>query len=1107
MPLDFSRMRNLVENFDFERIFIEELGWDRLTATLSIEIDDHHHELTAVAEKRGMVVLLSNCDDDGRIPDYSTRRKLDRRIAKRHHEHIVIYTDPDETTQIWQWVKRQPGKPDQSREHRYQTNQPGDALIQKLQTIQFTLDEEEEIGLPDVTTRVQAAFDVEKVTKKFYDHFESEHEKFLGFIEGIPDEELERWYASVMLNRLMFIYFVQKKGFLDDDPDYLSNKLEESKGRGQNLYYRDFLCPLFFKGFARPESDRSSETNNLLGEVPYLNGGIFQKHEVEQQHGKEIHVPDRAFERIFEFFDQYRWHLDERPLRKDNEINPDVLGYIFEKYINQKEMGAYYTKEDITGYIGRNTVIPRIFDKVQDQCRVAFEGEHSVWDLLQENPDRYIYDAMKKGTELELPPEVAAGIDDVSQRSEWNKPASDEYALPTEIWREVVDRRQRYQEIHDKLTAGEVRDINDLITYNLDIQQFAQDVVENCEGPDLLRAFWRTIAGRQPRKSNEKFYRGITVLDPACGSGAFLFAALNILEPLYEGCLDRMQAFVGELEESPGEHDPRTYEDFRDVLERIDRHPNRRYFILKSVVLNNLYGVDIMEEAVEICKLRLFLKLAAQVDTAEKIEPLPDIDFNIRAGNTLVGFTSLDEVRDTVKGLGFEQEQVNEIEEEARFADRKFKMFQLMQTQQGMNSEAFRRSKRELSEQLKSLEDKLDKHLAGEYDIDPEEEAAFQSWKSTHDPFHWLVDFFGIVKNGGFDVVIGNPPYVEYSQIKKTYKIRDYKTTKCGNLYAYMMERSIHLLPRRGRFGMIVQLPVICSTRMQKIQNYLRSNCSPNWFANFDDRPGRLFDGLEHIRASIVLAKKESHANDSCFRTTTYNRWYTENRPFLFESLKFKVTEDMKLRGSIPKIGCETGKNVMDKLLALPNLKTYIDDQGEYVAYYHNAPQYWVRATNFVPYFWNERDGHSKSSHVKELKFNCPDNRDIVTAVLNSSLFYFWFVKVSNCRDLTARDVKRFGVPLERLSDKETKRLVTTTELLMSDYKENSTRKECRYATTGKVAYDEFHPGLSKTIMDKIDRLLAEPYGMNSQEIDFVSNYDIKYRLGFDTLNSEECDE
>ena len=84
------------------------------------------------------------------------------------------------------------------------------------------------------------------------------------------------------------------------------------------------------------------------------------------------------------------------------------------------------------------------------------------------------------------------------------------------------------------------------------------------------------------------------------------------------------------------------------MLAEVQRHPNRRYYVLKSIIVRNLYGVDIMDEAVEICRLRLFLKLVAQVDEAQRIEPLPDIDFNIRAGNTLVGFTSLKEVEEAL---------------------------------------------------------------------------------------------------------------------------------------------------------------------------------------------------------------------------------------------------------------------------------------------------------------------------------------------------------------------------------------------------------------------------------------------------------------------------
>ena len=135
----------------------------------------------------------------------------------------------------------------------------------------------------------------------------------------------------------------------------------------------------------------------------------------------------------------------------------------------------------------------------------------------------------------------------------------------------------------------------------------------------------------------EHFESGISVLDPTCGSGAFLFAALNILEPLYEACLTRMRAFVDDMDSSGEPHSPQKYADFRRILADVEKHSNSRYFILKSIVVNNLYGVDIMEEAVEICKLRLFLKLVAQVDKAKELEPLPDIDFNIRAGNTLAG--------------------------------------------------------------------------------------------------------------------------------------------------------------------------------------------------------------------------------------------------------------------------------------------------------------------------------------------------------------------------------------------------------------------------------------------------------------------------------------
>jgi len=363
--------------------------------------------------------------------------------------------------------------------------------------------------------------------------------------------------------------------------------------------------------------------------------------------------------------------------------------------------GAHYTKEDITGYIAKNTIIPHLFSAAERDCAVAFEPGSALWRLLQENPDRYIYDAVRKGVDTPLPSDIAAGIPDVSQRGGWNRLADPEIALPTETWREHVARRTRCLELRAKLAAGEVHRIDDLITYNLDITQFAQDAIQYCEGSDLLLAIYRAI---------EK----VSVLDPTCGSGAFLFAALNILEPLYEACLERMQGFVEDADRSP--RGAQRYLDFRATLQTMQQHPNRTYFILKAIILNNLYGVDIMEEAVEICKLRLFLKLAAQVDDADKIEPLPDIDFNIRAGNTLVGntlvgFATADDVRRAVGSrLDFDGAMAR-IEARLAEAHHQFLDFRKLQTDLSLGAGLLTGAKEDLRRRLDAPGGELDRYL------------------------------------------------------------------------------------------------------------------------------------------------------------------------------------------------------------------------------------------------------------------------------------------------------------------------------------------------------------------------------------------------------------
>ena len=1078
MQINLRETRQYLRESEFEDLFIDELGWDNHSDTLHVTVDETEYILTAIAEKRGMVVFECPTPEvDRSLPDYATRRKIQKQVAKSSHENFIIYTNAEKTTQIWQWVKRQQGKPDACREHRYDHGQFGDSLIQKLQTIAFSLDEEEELTLFSVTGQVQAAFDVEKVTKKFYDRFKKEHDAFLKFLKGIPDEDMQKWYVSVMLNRLMFIYFIQKKGFLNDDTDYLRTKLTETQQSGSNQYYKEFLCPLFFEGFAKPEKERSREMGTLLGKIPYLNGGIFQKHQLETLHGENIEIPDTAFEKLFNFFEQYQWHLDDRQLRNDNEINPDVLGYIFEKYINQKQMGAYYTKEDITGYISKNTIIPFLFDAARKSCKIAFEGDASVWKLLEDDPDRYIYDAVKKGVELQLPEEIAIGIDDVSKRTEWNTLAPnevDQYALPTEIWREVVARRQRHDTVRTKLANGEIDNINDLITYNLNIRQFAQDVIENCEGPELLRAFYKAITK-------------VTVLDPTCGSGAFLFAALNILEPLYEACLDRMQVFVDELQHSDKKPHALKYNDFRETLDRIAEHPNRDYFVLKSIIINNLYGVDIMDEAIEICKLRLFLKMVAQLDDVKRIEPLPDIDFNIQAGNTLVGFATYNEVEKAVteKLESHYYDTMKRIEEKAEDVKVLFERFREQQTILG--GAVTVDDKQDLQSRLQVLEDELNEYLADVYGVNPNNESDYQNWLNSHKPFHWFIAFYGILQDGGFDVIIGNPPYLEFRQVDYTppTSLVSYETK---TIHAMCMDRSLQLLNLQGSMSMIVPLALVSTQRMKIIQMQLE-NSRNVWYANYSWRPAKLFD-VVNLLLTIFIANPTKQVQ---VFSTNCQKWSSDNRDSLMYCIDYVEIPSPRTSFWAPKLGSWIESNLLEKCMNVKTTLSYFVVKSTHQVYHRVAGGlYWKVFTDFPPAFRvNGRSGNSTAERAFSVE-NLEILRPMI-ALLSSDLFWWWYTITSDCRNLSSSDLMNFPIPKSVLYDQQ---LFELGKKYLEDLQRNSIMQVRIQKQSGRIETQQFKIQKSKHIIDKIDRVLAQHYCFTDEELDFIINYDIKYRMG-----------
>jgi len=1070
MALTKKEFSDYIKQFNFRELF-NDMGWNNDKTKQPIVVDNETYTLQAVGEKSGFKIMLCNPQPNGLLPDYNTRKKIETKVTKLFQEHLIIFFDTKNTEQIWQLVVRQSGKPTKVTETRWHINQDPELLYQRAAGIFFELDEEDKITIVDVKKRIGENFQQnnEKVTKQFYDKFKKEHGSFLQFIKGITEKTDQEWYASLMLNRLMFCYFIQKKGFLDNNKNYLRDKLKackEKKGKVKFYsFYRDFLLVLFHKGLNEPTQNQDVKIE--IGKIPYLNGGLFDEHELEKTHS-EIDINDKAFEQLFDFFDQYEWHLDTSVTATGKDINPDVIGYIFEKYINDRaDMGAYYTKEDITDYISKNCILPYLFDETKRNYPKGFNADSELWQMIKTSGNEYIYEAVKKGVELALPDEIKQGIEEVSKRTEWNKPATINYALPTEIWREVVDRRNRYKEVKNKIDKGEINTINDFITYNLNIRQCAQDVVENTNDPELLKHFYKAL-------------NSVTIIDPTCGSGAFLFAAMNILEPLYESCIQRMENFVAEAKKGK-------YDFFEKTLAQVKspEHPNLQYFIYKSIILRNLYGVDIMKEAVEIAKLRLFLKLVATVEADYRkpnlgLEPLPDIDFNIRAGNTLVGFATEAELQ---KGLTYTLDGAIAkplIEEKCEIVANAFKRYKEIQLTYGDDFKEFKKAKAELNKRLKELNHELNQLLHKQASG-----LKYDTWLKTHQPFHWFAEYYEIIEgNGGFDIVIGNPPYVEYSKVRDRYKIKEYATEKCSNLYGYVIERSYKILNAKGLIGMIIPISAFSNSSMESLQKYFKK-FPVTYISNFHQRPAALFEGVLQ-RLSIFICYKESQLKE--IHSTIVFRWKVDTRNILFPSLFYTKCDQSKQDNSL-KIGHNIESGILTKYLKHNPISSLVSKSAitdNSIHYRTAGGGYWVTILN-TPF-----DTTSLSN--KSTYFRKEFNSKVISAVLNSNLF--WWYYTINFDQFNFKDYMIFGFRFNFPTDKSiVQKLLKLSDKLEKELLENSTTYTINSKTRGSNETITYNKYLSKKTMDEIDNVLADHYGFTSEELDFILNYDIKYRM------------
>ena len=319
MQLRLENIRRAFQDFDWKTLFLEELLWNKPRPTQPPQLEGAHVREIA---HLGQVPVYEITTGEA-IPQTPVRREMHAQIAKVTVDCLLIFVDEARTQTLWLWAKREKNR-FLYRESTYLKGQPGDAFLAKIAAL--FADIETETSALQTGSLLKNALDVSRVTTKFYNEWKDVQIEIAPLIEGLPDDKTRAQYSLVLLHRLMFVYFLQKRGFVDENVGYLEKKLEKF---GNGAFFQTFLKPLFFEGFAQPEAQRTAETIAKIGDVKYLNGGLFLQHPLERQFA-DINAPDVVFEKIFKVFGGYDWFADDSRDNSRGLLSPELLGFIFE---------------------------------------------------------------------------------------------------------------------------------------------------------------------------------------------------------------------------------------------------------------------------------------------------------------------------------------------------------------------------------------------------------------------------------------------------------------------------------------------------------------------------------------------------------------------------------------------------------------------------------------------------------------------------------------------------------------------------------------------------------------------------------------------------------
>ncbi|TRU92021.1 MAG: class I SAM-dependent DNA methyltransferase [Microcystis wesenbergii Mw_QC_S_20081001_S30D] len=374
-----------------KKLFWSELNYERENQTLSRR-NWTEKAVEALAEDP---ILLASGGEDFRVIyarlnsnqlPLNLERLVVTQLLKDYPYALFIFSNANQ--EKWHFLNvKYDVKQDKRQVFRRIQVSPGEQLRTATESLSLldldNISSQSPLGIQE---RHDEAFDVEKVTKKFFEKYRLVFEKVEQLIsQTLPNADQRRLFTQKLFNRLMFIVFIQKKGWLkfNEQTDYLETLWQDYRNdnsKSDKNFYRDRLTHLFFTGLNNPQQTDIIGINNggflrqLIGTVPYLNGGLFEQDEDDRN--PKIIVPDQAIDVIFhELFSNFNFTVTEStPLDVEVAVDPEMLGKVFEELVTGRhESGSYYTPKPIVSFMCREALKGYLNSKLNSENKEAIE--------------------------------------------------------------------------------------------------------------------------------------------------------------------------------------------------------------------------------------------------------------------------------------------------------------------------------------------------------------------------------------------------------------------------------------------------------------------------------------------------------------------------------------------------------------------------------------------------------------------------------------------------------------------------------------------------------------------------------------------------------------